>query len=123
VHTPAPTAALLLGAGTGGAALALLASDRIIAASHAWVSPLAPEGAAAIRHGGTHDPARIAWEQQIGAHALAGHGFVDVIVRESEPDWVATAAHAVVASLREVLAGADPRRRVERFAAWTTAPD
>ncbi|MCU0302416.1 MAG: acetyl-CoA carboxyl transferase [Candidatus Nanopelagicales bacterium] len=122
VHTPAPTAALLLGAGTGGAALALLASDRIVAASHAWVSPLAPEGAAAIRHGGTHDPAQIAWEQQIGAHALAGHGFVDVIVRESEPDWVATAAHQVVASLREVLAGSDPRRRMERFAAWTTEP-
>jgi acyl-CoA carboxylase subunit beta len=122
VHTAAPTAALLLGAGTGGAALALLASDRIVAASHAWVSPLAPEGAAAIRHGGTHDPAQIAWQQQIGAHALAGHGFVDVIVRESEPDWVATAAHQVVASLREVLAGADPGRRMERFAAWSIDP-
>lgn len=119
VSAPVPTAALLLGAGTGGAALALLASDRIVAGSHTWVSPLAPEGAAAIRHGGTHDPAQVAWEQHIGAHALAELGFVDTLVRESEPDWVATAADAVVASLAQVLSGTDTRRRVERFAAWS----
>jgi acetyl-CoA carboxylase carboxyl transferase subunit beta len=122
VASPSPTAALLLGAGTGGAALALLATDGIVAASHAWVSPLAPEGAAAIRHGLDLGPAEVAWEQQIGVHALGGHGFVDVIVRESEPDWVATAAHAVVASLLDVRAGTDPGRRMERFAAWSTDP-
>lgn len=118
VRTPSPTAALLLGAGTGGAALALLATDRIVAGSHTWVSPLAPEGAAAIRHVGTHDPVQIAWEQRIGAHALASIGFVDTIVRESEPDWVAALAREIVAGLQEVLAGVDPRRRVQRFAAW-----
>jgi acetyl-CoA carboxylase carboxyl transferase subunit beta len=121
VRTASPTAALLLGAGTGGAALALLATDRIVAGSHAWVAPLAPEGAAAIRHGGTHDPVQIAWEQRIGAHALAGIGFVDTIVRESEPDWVAALAREIVAGLSEVLAGVDPRRRVERFEAWTAS--
>jgi acetyl-CoA carboxylase carboxyl transferase subunit beta len=121
VRTPSPTAALLLGAGTGGAALAMLATDRIVAGSHTWVSPLAPEGAAAIRHGGTHDPVQIAWEQRIGAHALAGIGFVDTIVRESEPDWVAALAREIVAGLSEVLAGVDPRRRVERFEAWTAS--
>jgi acetyl-CoA carboxylase carboxyl transferase subunit beta len=121
VAAPVPTAALLLGAGTGGAALALLASDRIVAGSHTWVSPLAPEGAAAIRHGGTHDPAQIAWEQRIGAHALAGLGFVDTLVRESEPDWAGTAAQAVVDNLREVLGGVGTRRRVERFTAWNAA--
>lgn len=119
VASPSPTAALLLGAGTGGAALAMLATDRIVAGSHTWVSPLAPEGAAAIRHTGTHDPAEIAWQQRIGAHALAELGFVDRIVRESEPDWVATAAHEMVAALGEVLAGVDPHRRVERFRAWS----
>ena len=118
VSTPSPSVALLLGAGTGGAALALLASDRIVAGSHTWVSPLAPEGAAAIRHGGTHDPARIAWEQRIGAHALAELGFIDVIVRESEPGWLATAVDQVVAQVGSVLAGADPGRRVARFASW-----
>ena len=123
VDTRTVTAGLLLGAGTGGAALALLATDRIVAGSHTWVSPLAPEGAAAIRHGGPRDPAQIAWEQRIGAHALAELGFVDVVVRESEPDWVASAAQAIVRQLSEVLAGTDPRRRVERFAAWGPVVD
>jgi acetyl-CoA carboxylase alpha subunit len=118
VSAPGPTVALLLGAGTGGAALALLACDRIVAGSHTWVSPLAPEGAAAIRHEGTHDPALIAWEQRIGAHALAELGFVDEVVRESEPDWLATASTRVVEAVGSVLAGVDPQRRVERFAAW-----
>ncbi len=114
------TVALLLGAGTGGAALALLATDRIVAGSHTWVSPLAPEGAAAIRHGGTHDPAQIAWDQRIGAHALAELGFIDRVVRESDPGWVSAAADEVAAALREVIAGHDPRRRFERFDAWAT---
>jgi acetyl-CoA carboxylase carboxyl transferase subunit beta len=118
VATPSPSAALLLGAGTGGAALALLACDRIVAGSHAWVSPLAPEGAAAIRHDGSHDPAQVAWDQRIGAHALADLGFIDVIIRESEADWLATAAHAVVGELADVIAGVDPGRRVGRFEAW-----
>lgn len=116
--TPSPSAALLLGAGTGGAALALLACDRIVAGSHTWVSPLAPEGAAAIRHGGSQDPAEVAWEQRIGAHALADLGFIDVIVRESEADWLARAAHEVVGQLAAVLAGVDRGRRVGRFEAW-----
>ncbi len=120
VSARTPTVALLLGAGTGGAALALLATDRIVAGSHTWVSPLAPEGAAAIRHGGTHDPAQIAWDQRIGAHALAELGFIDRVVRESDPGWVSAAADEVVASLREVIAGQDPRRRFERFDAWAT---
>ena len=118
VATPSPSAALLLGAGTGGAALAMLACDRIVAGSHTWVSPLAPEGAAAIRHEGSHDPAQVAWDQRIGAHALADLGFIDVIVRESEADWLATAAHAVVGELTSVIAGVDPDRRVARFQAW-----
>ncbi|HYN56320.1 MAG TPA: carboxyl transferase domain-containing protein [Motilibacterales bacterium] len=115
-----PTVALLLGAGTGGAALAMLATDRIVAGSHTWVAPLAPEGAAAIRHGGTHDPAQIAWDQRIGAHALAELGFIDRVVRESDPGWVSMAADEVGACLREVIAGVDPRRRCERFDAWAT---
>ena len=43
-----PTISLLLGQGTGGAALALLPADRTLAAQHAWLAPLAPEGASAI---------------------------------------------------------------------------
>jgi len=120
VSAPVPTASLLLGAGTGGAALALLATDRIVAGSHTWVSPLAPEGAAAIRRGGSHDPAQIAWEQRIGAHALAELGFIDQVVRESHPEWQREAADALAAQLHEVIGGHDRDRRFERYAAWAS---
>lgn len=121
VSASTPTVALLLGAGTGGGALSLLGADRIVAASHAWVAPLAPEGAAAIRHGGDHDPAHVAWEQRIGAHALAEIGFIDTLVRESHPAWLSEAADAVVAALTEIRAGIGPDRRVARYAAWSRA--
>src|SRR5690606_25455393 len=46
----APTLCLMLGEGNGGGALAFLPADRVIAAQHAWLSPLPPEGASAIVH-------------------------------------------------------------------------
>ena len=49
----APTVSVLLGQGAGGGALALLPADRTIAAQHAWLSPLPPEGASAIVHRST----------------------------------------------------------------------
>uniref|UniRef100_UPI000670DEFC carboxyl transferase domain-containing protein n=1 Tax=Kitasatospora sp. MY 5-36 TaxID=1678027 RepID=UPI000670DEFC len=45
-----PVLAVLLGQGSGGGALALLPADRVIAAEHAWLAPLPPEGASAIVH-------------------------------------------------------------------------
>lgn len=46
-----------MGQGAGGGALALLPADRTIAAQHAWLSPLPPEGASAIVHRNTdHAP-------------------------------------------------------------------
>ncbi len=118
VSCPTPTVSLLLGAGTGGAAIALLAVDRIVAVSHAWVAPLPPEGAAAIRRQGEPDPPRVAWEQQIGAHALTRIGFVSRLVRESTPVWGEVAADALVDELADLGSGYDPERRVGRFAAW-----
>src|SRR4029078_12914049 len=50
VTLDAPTLCLLLGEGNGGAGLALLPTDRVIAAQHGWLSPLPPEGASAIVH-------------------------------------------------------------------------
>lgn len=120
VSAPVSTCALLLGAGTGGAALALLATDRIVAGSRTWVAPLAPEGAAAVRRGAAGDPARVAWDQRIGAHALAERGFIDRVVDEAGPAWAGVAAEEVAAELRDVLAGQDPRRRFERYDAWQT---
>ncbi|MEO6473205.1 MAG: carboxyl transferase domain-containing protein, partial [Aeromicrobium sp.] len=43
-----PSVSVLLGQGCGGGALALLPASRVIAAEHAWLSPLPPEGASAI---------------------------------------------------------------------------
>ena len=50
VTLDAPTLCLMLGEGNGGGALALLPADRVVAAQHAWLSPLPPEGASAIVH-------------------------------------------------------------------------
>ena len=50
VTLDAPTLCLMLGEGNGGGALAFLPADRVIAAQHAWLSPLPPEGASAIVH-------------------------------------------------------------------------
>jgi acyl-CoA carboxylase subunit beta len=131
VDCPTPTVALLLGPGTGGAALALLAADRVLATSDSWVAPLPPEGAAAIRHHGSHDPGALAWDQQVGAHALARMGFVDALVpgapdpsAPADPDagWLGLAAEAVVAALREACTARDPALRTSRFAAWQDGP-
>src|SRR5215203_4885182 len=40
VTLDAPTLCLMLGEGNGGGALALLPADRVVAAQHAWLSPL-----------------------------------------------------------------------------------
>jgi len=84
VQLDTPTLCLLLGEGTGGGALALMPADRIIAAQHGWVSPLPPEGAAAIVH---RDPARapeMARAQGVRSTDLAAIGFVDRIVAERD---------------------------------------
>jgi acetyl-CoA carboxylase carboxyl transferase subunit beta len=46
LETDVPTVAVILGQGVGGAALALLACDHLVAAGAGWLSPLPPEGAA-----------------------------------------------------------------------------
>ncbi|QOT19755.1 carboxyl transferase domain-containing protein [Paenarthrobacter sp. YJN-5] len=80
-----PTLSVLLGQGTGGGALALLPADRTIAAQHAWLAPLPPEGASAIVHRTTSHAPALAESQGITAAALAGRGVVDVVVAE-QPD-------------------------------------
>ncbi|MFP5253046.1 MAG: carboxyl transferase domain-containing protein [Actinomycetes bacterium] len=81
----APTLTVLLGQGTGGGALALLPGDRVIAAEHAWLSPLPPEGASAIVHRTTDLAPRMADEQRVRASDLVADGVVDRVVAES-PD-------------------------------------
>ncbi|MGZ4485530.1 MAG: carboxyl transferase domain-containing protein, partial [Nocardioidaceae bacterium] len=85
VTLEAPTLTLLLGEGNGGAALALLPADRVIAAQHAWLSPLPPEGASAIVHRDTAHAPEMARAQRVRALDMRASGVVDRIVLE-KPD-------------------------------------
>ncbi|TCJ29848.1 carboxyl transferase domain-containing protein [Nocardioides jejuensis] len=98
----APTLSLMLGEGNGGAALAFLPADRIVAAQHAWLSPLPPEGASAIVHRDTDHAAEMATAQQVLAIGLAERGVVDRVVAEL-PD-AADERDAFLARLGGVLA-------------------
>ncbi|KUJ67274.1 acetyl-CoA carboxyl transferase [Streptomyces albus subsp. albus] len=86
VTLPAPTLCLLLGQGAGGAALALLPADRVLAARHAWLSPLPPEGASAILYRTTDRAYEIAGRQGVRSTDLLAHGIVDRIVEEEDND-------------------------------------
>lgn len=85
VTLDAPTLCLMLGEGNGGGALALLPADRVIAAQHAWLSPLPPEGASAIVHRDLDHAPDMARAQQVRAIDLHERGIVDRIVAE-KPD-------------------------------------
>jgi acyl-CoA carboxylase subunit beta len=82
VTLPAPTLCLLLGEGAGGGALALFPTDRVVAAQHAWLSPLPPEGASAVLYRTTERAVEVAERQGVGAAALRSHRIVDRIIPE-----------------------------------------
>jgi acetyl-CoA carboxylase carboxyl transferase subunit beta len=75
----------MLGEGNGGGALAFLPADRVIAAQHAWLSPLPPEGASAIVHRDTEHAPEMAQKQGVRSSDLKAAGIVDVVVPE-RPD-------------------------------------
>jgi acetyl-CoA carboxylase carboxyl transferase subunit beta len=83
-----PTLSFLLGEGAGGAAIALLPAARIICAQHAWLAPLAPEGASAILHRDTSRAPELAQSLRIAASDLLECGAVSAVVAE-EPDAAA----------------------------------
>jgi acetyl-CoA carboxylase carboxyl transferase subunit beta len=85
VTLEAPTLTLMLGEGNGGGALALLPADRVIAAQHAWLSPLPPEGASAIVHRDTDHAPEMARAQNVRSLDMRAAGIVDRIVAE-KPD-------------------------------------
>ncbi|WP_035848111.1 carboxyl transferase domain-containing protein [Cryptosporangium arvum] len=117
IDLPTPTLGVLLGEGTGGGALALLPADRVIAAEHAWLSPLPPEGASAIVHRTTDLAPEMAAAQGVRSRDLLRHGIVDRIVAE-RPD-AADEPEAFLARLGRViehelvgLLDQEPRSRV-----------
>ena len=116
-----PTISVLLGQGTGGAALALLPADRTIAAEHAWLAPLAPEGASAIVYRDTSHAAELAARQGIGAADLAAHGIVDEVIPDTPGDpnglcaGLGTALHHALAALTAEDQPARAESRARRF--------
>jgi acetyl-CoA carboxylase carboxyl transferase beta subunit len=83
VNLRTPVVSVLLGQGAGGAALALLPADRIIAAQHGWLAPLAPEGASAIVYHDTAHAPELAERQGIRSADLLANGIVDRVIPET----------------------------------------
>ncbi|MFE2187672.1 carboxyl transferase domain-containing protein [Streptomyces sp. NPDC059455] len=107
VTLPAPTLCLLLGQGAGGAALALLPADRVVAARHAWLSPLPPEGASAILHRTTERAYEVAARQGVRSADLLAQGIVDRIVEEDAEDAEGSGAPDAFLSRLGRLLGAE----------------
>ena len=76
-HPPGPARA-----GAGGAALALLPADRVLAAQYAWPAPLAPEGVSGIVYRDTGHAPELAARQRIRSADLATDGIVDWVIAE-----------------------------------------
>jgi acetyl-CoA carboxylase carboxyl transferase subunit beta len=120
----APTLCLMLGEGNGGGALALLPADRVVAAQHAWLSPLPPEGASAIVHRDLDHAPEMARSQRVRAQDLLSIGVVDRIVAEhpdaaDEPEEFCRRVGAVLEwELQQLaVAGAGaPSARASRYA-------
>ncbi|MEU2014249.1 carboxyl transferase domain-containing protein, partial [Nocardia sp. NPDC019302] len=110
-----PTVAVLLGQGAGGAALAWLPADRVIATQHAWLSPLPPEGASAVVHHDVEHAAELAREQGIDAKSLSYHGIVDEVIDEDgdRADLCARIGAVVGRELRALVV-MDPADRYAR---------
>jgi acyl-CoA carboxylase subunit beta len=120
VTLDAPVVSVLLGQGTGGAALALLPADRVVAAGHAWLAPLPPEGASAIRHRDVEHAADMARAQGVGVADLHAAGIVDRVVEErpdaaDEPaEFCRRLGTVLAAELAALAARPDPDRRTHR---------
>jgi acetyl-CoA carboxylase carboxyl transferase subunit beta len=124
---PSPTISVLLGQGAGGAALALLPADTVVAAQNAWLSPLPPEGASVIVHHSTSFAAHLADAQRIRAADLAAAGVVDELIAEvddaaDEPERFCRHARAALRNELARLMTADLASRITRRARRYGAP-
>jgi len=124
-----PTLSVLLGSGAGGAALALLPTDRTIAASHSWLTPLPPEGASVILHSTVDRAAEVSDRQRIRASDLFRLGVVDVLIGEkpdaaSEPGpFLDEMTQAIDDQLRGVSAEPAAERHARRRVRWRALRD
>ncbi len=122
---PVPTVAVILGEGAGGAALALLAADRVVVARHGWLSALPPEGASAIVHGDADRAAEVVGGQRVRSVDLLHDGAADRVVDErpdaaDEPEaFLARVATVVGEEIAAAAAGRGTRPRSGRPPAGT----
>jgi acyl-CoA carboxylase subunit beta len=114
ITLPVPTISVLLGQGTGGAALALLPVDRVLAAQHAWLAPLAPEGASVIVYRDTGHAPQLAERQGIRAADLAAVGIVDRIVAETSAQQLLRDLGRLLQTELDPLAACDEATRLAR---------
>ncbi|MCD0450879.1 acetyl-CoA carboxylase carboxyltransferase subunit alpha/beta [Actinocorallia sp. API 0066] len=110
----APTVCLLLGEGTGGAALALLPADRVLVARSGWLMPLPPEGASVIVHRTPDRAAELAAAQGITAADLLARGIADDLAPETPEALVSALEHAFLTA-RALPTTARPTTRTARF--------
>jgi acetyl-CoA carboxylase carboxyl transferase subunit beta len=101
-----PTMSVLIGAGAGGGALALLPADRVIAAHDSWLAALPVEGASLIRFRTIDRVHEIADAQRIRATDLASIGAVDRVVAAAVSDGDAWRAALAEELTHLVAAGA-----------------
>jgi acetyl-CoA carboxylase carboxyl transferase beta subunit len=114
ITLPVPTVAVLLGQGAGGAALALFPADRVLAAEHGWLAPLAPEGASVIVYKDTAHAAELAARQGIRAADLAAAGVVDHVVAETSADQLVPGFGRLLRAELDALAASDDDTRLAR---------
>ncbi len=100
-----PTVALLLGQGCGGGALALTPGAHVVAAEHAWLAPLPPEGASIIVHGHPGRAAELAAAHDIRAVDLLRAGTVHEVVPEPHGDDPVSLSVALAATCARRLRG------------------
>jgi acetyl-CoA carboxylase beta subunit/acetyl-CoA carboxylase alpha subunit len=105
---PVPTMALLLGGGAGGAALALLPADTVLAVRDAYISPLPPEGAALILYRDRAYAPQMAAQQRITCQDLLDVGAVDVVLPAlaQSPSALTTAYQELATELRGLVSDA-----------------
>jgi acetyl-CoA carboxylase carboxyl transferase beta subunit len=82
---PVPSVCILLGQGAGGMALALLPTDRVLCAQHAWLSPLPPEGSSELLYQTPSRAMQAAARQGVRSADLVHSGIADRIIPE-HPD-------------------------------------
>lgn len=114
-----PTVSVILGQGCGGAALAMLPADRVLACEDAWLSPLPPEGASAILYRDTDHAAELMARQQVYAGDLLAAGVVDELLPALSEVSPETGSEAILAGIARALwkvqNGGDRKGREERL--------